>query len=223
MNRIITTLLVLFAVSTLSAQNQQIKVEKRPHQTKKYTVAAHPLYTFDNGIRVDFEVRIKDTPAWIQIGTAGHWLTGSENGYNNGLIFSGNDINWLRGARLDLNYKRFFNRKETLYFAGGCTYIRYNAKYYDEYWDSYIENKLEYQVQRQGTLKQNIDKVGVSAYFGYQIPRSTFLCDMFVGLGYRYSFRSNDKAKLFNDNMLSIGYKGVVFITGVRLGAKFKQ
>jgi opacity protein-like surface antigen len=227
MYRTIITLFALLTVTTLSAQIQEQTVrEKLPHQKKKYTIATQPLYNFYNGLRFDFEMRIKDTPAWISAGIAGQLFVPSQQDYpyNQATLISGDELNRLRGIGLELNYKYFFNKVESLYFAGGCSYSRYNIEYIDWYWNSYIdEYKLEYHEYRFGSLKQNINKFGISAYFGYQIPKPTFLFDMFVGLGYRYSFKSNRIAHSFDDGMLSLGYKGVVFITGVRFGVRFKQ
>jgi opacity protein-like surface antigen len=224
MNKILTTLFALFTLSTLSAQIQEQTVEKTlPYPKKKYTIATHPLYWFNSGMRFDFEMRIKDTPAWIQIGAIGYLVPRTDREYNRWVMISGDEFNHLLGGGLELNYKRFFNKKESWYFAGGCSYSRYNIDYIDKYWYSYIEDGLEYHTSKFGLLTQKIDKIGISTFLGYQKPKPAFLFDVFVGLGYRYSFKGDDTAKPFDGSMISLGYKGVVFITGVRFGVKFKQ
>jgi hypothetical protein len=120
-----------------------------------------------------------------------------------------------------VNYKYFFNRAESLYLAGGLSYTNYKVEYTDEYWRSYTEDGLVYQVKEFGNRKQRINKLGLNTYFGYQLPTPRFLFDMFVGLGYRGSFSANDIANDLREGMLSCGYTGVVFMTGVRLGVKF--
>lgn len=195
--------------------------DKLPHPEKKYTVSLHPLYHLYNGVRIDFEKRIKNTPSWIQAGIAGHWLSAGNHDYNYGVMISGDELNRLRGAGMELNYKRFINRAQSLYFAGGCSYSFYGIKYAGSFWSSYTENGLAYHVKKYyRNIDQRISKLGVSGYFGYQIPLPVFLFDMFAGIGYRHSIRSNSAANRYNDNMLSLGYTGVVFITGVRLGVK---
>jgi hypothetical protein len=231
MNKItLSILFITLAVSTLSAQvtdqteiRGKTNVSKHPHQEKIYTIATHPLYNFNGGVRFDFEKRIKNTSSWIQAGVSGYLMPKikGDYGYNQWIMITGDELNRLSGAGLELNYKHFFNRNESLYFAGGCSYSHYNIEYTSEYWDSYIENDLKYHTKKLGDMRQKINKLGINTYFGYQVPRPTFLFDMFVGLGYRYSFRSNDVAKLFNDYIISWGYTGVVFITGVRFGVKF--
>jgi hypothetical protein len=224
MNKILLTLFATLTISTLSAQIQEQTVtEKRPHQTKKYTIATHPLYWYNAGVRLDFEMRIKNTPAWIQAGAVGYLVPRTNRGYNHWIMISGDELNYLRGLGLDLNYKRFFNKAESWYFAGGCSYTRYKLEYIGKFWVKYIEDGLEYHTGKVGVLNQTINKFGLSSFVGYQNTNPTFLFDVFAGLGYRYSFKSNDLAKSFDNSMLSMGYKGVVFITGVRFGVKFKQ
>ncbi|MDR2027183.1 MAG: hypothetical protein LBQ01_06465 [Prevotellaceae bacterium] len=226
MNRLLFTLFALLTVSTLPAQTrEQTIAEEFPDQAGKYAVAVYPLHLFNNGLRLDFEMKIKNTPAWIQIGASGYFGTmpSAYNEYNKWSTIYGEEFNHLLGAGLELNYKRFFNQKETWYYAGGCSYSRYNVDYVDRYWYSYIEDGMEYRTTKFGSLNQKIDKFGISAYLGHQKSKHAFLSDIFVGLGYRYSLKSNRIAKSFDDSMLAWGYKGVVFITGVRIGVKFKQ
>jgi opacity protein-like surface antigen len=225
MNKILITLFTFLTVATSQTQAQEQTITiKLPHQLKKYTIATHPFYGLNSGVRFDFEMRIKNTPSWIQIGTAGYLVPRrDEEKYNQWVTITGDELNSLLGGGLELNYKYFFNNSESLYVAGGCSYSRYNIEYIDKYWDSYIEHGLEYRMSKFGILNQKIDKFGINTYFGYQIPKPTFLFDMFVGLGYRYSLRSNIVANPFDNGMISFGYKGVVFITGVRFGVKFKQ
>jgi hypothetical protein len=223
MKKILAGLFAIMAALPLTAQSLETVAEKElPHLEKRFTIAAHPLYLHYNGLRLDVEKRIKNTPSWIQLGIAGHLMPESDDGYNYIFIPSGDEFNNLKGVGLELNYKRFVNRIETLYFAGGCSYSHYDVGYTDNFWNSYTEDGLTYMTRERGNIKQQINKLGISTYFGYQFPKPVFLIDLFIGLGYRYSFRSNSMARPFNDRMLSLGYRGFVFITGARLGVKFK-
>ncbi|MDR1170070.1 MAG: hypothetical protein LBK97_04455 [Prevotellaceae bacterium] len=232
MNR--TILSVLFALTAASLLPARIQAQaelrrnagksveyKLPHQEKKYTIATHPLYNFNSGLRFDFEKRIRDTPSWIQAGLAGYLVARRDREDNQWVMITNDELSHLWGTGLELNFKHFVNRKESLYFAGGCSYSHYSIEYYDRYWSSYTEHGLEYRLREYGIVKQGIDKLGINAYFGYQIPSPGFLFDMFVGLGYRHSLRNNSEAKRFDEQMLAFGYTGIVVITGVRFGVKF--
>jgi hypothetical protein len=218
-------LFAVFAVMSLSAgmaQNGYPVEDRYPHLKKNYTIATHPFYFFNGGVRFDLEKRIANTPAWVQIGVTGHLLSRETRHYNHWYLISGDEMNYLLGGGLDLNYKRFVNRKESFYFAGGCSYSYYNIEHAGKSLRSYEEDGLLYYTYDYGNIKQNINKLGLSAFIGYQSPKPTFLFDMFAGIGYRYSFRKHQHAGLFNSGMLSLGYRGLVFVAGIRFGIKFK-
>jgi hypothetical protein len=230
-NKILIALFTVMTVATLQAQDNQNNnynygynyglEERYPHLTKNYTIAFHPFSLFTGGMRFDLEKRIKNTPAWVQIGLTGNFLSRKTDNYNNYFMISGDEMNFMLGGCLNLNYKRFYNRKESLYFAGGCLYSHYNIEHAGRTLHSYIENDLTYYAFKYGNVKQKIDRFGLNAFLGYQSPRPTFLFDVFAGIGYRYSFRSNNQANPFNNSMVSLGYRGFVFVAGIRFGVKF--
>jgi hypothetical protein len=224
MKKTVILLSAILFVTSLSAQIQipENVPEKLPHQTKRFTVATQPLYIFNNAIRLDFEMRIKNTPSWIQISPVGYLLPALNEDNTEYWTFSGEELSSLRGGGLELNYKYFFNKKESFYVAAGGSYTHYNIGYSDYYMDKYIEDGLVYYMYKYGDMKQQINKWGLNTYIGYQIPTPTFLFDMFVGLGYRYSHKNNDVGNQFDGSMISFGYTGAVFLTGVRFGVKLK-
>lgn len=225
MKKLLTVLFAVTMFSALTAQNKFSPEERYPHLQKNYTVAIHPLYLYNAGLRLDVEKRIKNTPAWLQIGATGHFLSHKNNKFNYWALLGGS-VNYLAGGGLDLNYKRFFNKKESFYFFGGCSYSHYSIEYFDRYLYSYPDpenNLVHYYKYKYGNLEQKINKLGLNICVGYQSPQPTFLFDVFAGLGYRHSSKKNNEIKLFDDYMLAFGYSGVVFITGVRFGVKFKH
>jgi hypothetical protein len=194
---------------------------------KQYTIAFQPLDLYNLGWRLDFEKRIPNTPAWIQVSAVVNSMPRytyddyNSRYENNQVLINGDEINSLAGGGLHVNYKYFFDPKETWYYAGGCSYSHYNVEYYDKRMHSYLDKYgLKYYTFDVKNFEQKINKLGISAYIGYQSPRPTFLFDIYFGIGYRYSFRSDSNGRLFNRSMLSLGYRGFVFITGVRFGVK---
>jgi hypothetical protein len=217
----------IMAVTSIQAQVPDL-ADRFPHLRKQYTIAFQPLYLYNLGWRLDFEQRIPDSPAWIQIGAVVNSMprTTNDAGHryeNDWFLLNGDELNRLIGGGLYLNYKYFFNRMETWYWSGGCSYSHYNIEYFDEYMRSYTEDNLVYHTYGVGNFKQNINKIGASTYIGYQSPRATFLFDIYIGAGYKHSFYSDPDGRLFNQGMIGFGYRGFVFITGVRFGVKFKQ
>lgn len=224
------SIITFFISINLFAQEGE---KKLPHMQKNYTIAIQPMHIFNTGMRFDFEKRIKNTSSWIQISPSFYWLPELNSKYDYGnndwyytytdhwTVISGEEIQSLAGAGIELNYKRFFNKKETFYYAAGLSYTYYGVDYKGEYWNTYTEDGLEYHYAEYKDLTQNINKLGLNTYIGYQLPTPVFLFDVFAGLGYRHSIR--DKSLYaFDDHMLSYGYSGVVFMMGIRLGFKFK-
>ncbi|MDR0726336.1 MAG: hypothetical protein LBF59_10080 [Prevotellaceae bacterium] len=221
-NKIIFAIIAVMTLSTGAAQNGYSLEERYPHLKKNYTIAVHPFYLFNGGMRLDLEKRIKHTPAWVQIGLIGHMLSRETGYYNHWALISGDEVNYLLGGGLDLNYKRFLNKKESFYFAGGCSYSHYNIEHTGKSLRSYTEDGLKYYTYDYGNLKKKIDKLGLSAFIGYQSPRPTFLFDIFAGIGYRHSFRKDNDTESFNNSMVALGYKGTVFVAGIRFGVKLR-
>ena len=199
---------------------------------KKITVAVQPLQLFNWGLRHDFEIRLGNGPGWLQFGLTGYFNNFEDDIDNPRYHYDGRnfvDRNWfefrlrepiskLTGYGLDVNYKRFVNPSRTVYIATGLAYARFNIKYLGLTWKDYIEDELLYHAYVLDFRTQEINRWGVNTYFGYQPAfRRLFLFDLFWGLGWRSSFSDSNKPS-FDRHMLSYGYTGIVFLTGVRIG-----
>jgi hypothetical protein len=227
MNKLLVILSILLyaapIIPELSAQAEKKPAPaKLPHQEKRYTVAIQPLYLYNNGMRLDFEKRIKDMPAWIQISPLIYRVPKTDSDYNQWLLFSDEEVGSLWGGGLEVNYKYFFNKQESFYVAGGVSYIYHGIKYYDTRLHPFTEDGLIYQSYERSLCKQQINKWGANAYIGYQLPTRSFLFDMYFGFGYRHSVESDKQPNRFNNNMFSPGYSGTIVTTGFRIGVKFK-
>ena len=223
-------LAMCFVVINANAQDtSDDSFNKSPYllKQKKFTVAVQPLQLFNWGLRNDFEIRLGRGPGLLQFGTTVYYAPagkGKENSYYydeyEGIFresFSG-----LKGGGLDINYKIFVNHKRTVYFATGVAYARFNIKYLGWTWDHYIEDGLQYHAYVMDYTTQDINRWGVNAYFGHQPSfYKPFLFDIFWGLGWRRSFSDSAKPS-FDNYILSYGYNGIVFLTGVRIGFGFR-
>ncbi len=227
-------LVAYFAVSGVYAQKKSDDSFDQPYllTQKKYTVAFQPLQLFSWSLRYDFEIRLGEGHGWLQFGPAVYYSLEEESNHPH-YYYSGGDYYYtdywsygnlrepyskMRGGGLDVNYKRFVNPARSFYVAAGLSYTHFCIKYWGQYWSHYTENGLEYHEYGLDFQDQYINRIGVNTYFGYQIPtRGAFLFDMFIGLAYRHSISDKDKPA-FDENMISYGYTGVAFTTGVRVG-----
>lgn len=224
---IMKKILFVLILSSLLAQNRGAAQNRYDWHQKKYTVTVQPLQLLRNSLRLDFEMRIANSPSWLQFGPALYYAKGE----NNHLYMGGRNERdhydfafiepfiKLSGGGLDVNYKWFFNEKRSTYFLSGLSLTRFNIKYWGTEWCDYIEDGLPYSwYQPVGELNQQITRPGVNFLFGFQIPaRHAFLFDMFGGFSYRYSITDKNKPS-FGETAFSYGYTGWVFVTGIRIG-----
>ncbi|MDR2233279.1 MAG: hypothetical protein LBE56_09170 [Tannerella sp.] len=201
---------------------------------KKYTFTVQPLYLLSGGLKFDFEMRLGNGPGWLQFSPSVYYRDGNMN--NNEYIYYGQTLHYtdwhpywihepfskLRGAGLDVNYKRFINVRRDFYTAAGLTYAHYNIKYWGFDGYEFIEDGLPYYGYKLGNQTQSINRLGANWYFGFRIPtRNAFVLDMFWGLGYRHSFSERDKPQ-YDDNFLTYGWTGFSFLAGMKIGFGIK-
>ena len=234
--------LLLAAVTvTMQAHGQEKSAdplyEHYASTQKKFTFAFQPLQIFNWCWRSDFEIRHGDGPGWLQFGPAIYYKKNDDKKDDPRYFYEGNgyrytswDYNFelrvpfseLAGFGLDVNYKYFINISRSFYHAAGVSYAHLKIDYWGMAWDNYIEDGLQYHAYALDYRTQHINRLGVNAYFGYQVPtRNAFLFDLFWGFAYRHSFSDKNKPS-FNRFMSSYGYTGFVFLTGVRIGFGLK-
>ena len=231
---------VWFIAIRLNAQDTSADDLQTPSyelKQKRFIFAVEPLQWFNWAWRFDFEMRIGNGPGWLQFGPAVYYRNDNNSNYrydhyydywsyyidydmNGGLLRE--PFSNLRGAGLDVNYKRFINRSRTFYIAAGLSYTRLKIEYMGMKWDSYMEDGLQYYRYMPGNQTQNINRKGINTYIGHQIDsRKGLHIDLFWGFGFRTSDSEKGKPS-FSDYMFSYGYSGVVFLTGVRIGFGIK-
>ncbi|MDR2129812.1 MAG: hypothetical protein LBP56_01360 [Odoribacteraceae bacterium] len=184
----------------------------------RYTVAWQPFYAINGTARFDFEARIKERK-WLQASLFAHAVTNKED-EEWVFLSGGEDLSRLRGMGLGLAYKYFFHR--WFYGSAGITYNNYRVRYTDDVIRSYREDGLtfhEYLTDQE--VQQHFDKFSTSWTIGLQSTlRHVFFVDLFVGLGYAYSFYDEAK-KPYDDGPFSFGHCGLFPTGGLRFGFAF--
>jgi hypothetical protein len=232
--------LFLFIICILSTPLSAQTASDEEKDRYNFTFAIQPMQWFNWGWRVDFEVRLgKDSPGWLQIGPSIYTVSlrndnGEEPSYYyyydrdhykyhrwySGTLFR-EPFTDMKGAGLDVNYKRFFEPGRMLYIATGLSYSKFRIKYWGWEWESYKEDGLQYNYYTLDYRNQHINRLGFNCFFGYQTPDDfAFVFDCFWGFAYRHSFADRNKP-LFDENFLSFGHTGFVILTGVRIGFRF--
>jgi hypothetical protein len=224
---IITCVLIILSFEQLAAQD-------RYYSTMRNAIGWHQTnFLFDNTIKIDYERRIKDTKYFWQVGFLYYGMISdfiidddyySYYGSNDNNSFTSGLENYhrLTGKGLYFNFKTFIF-KDFVYYSVGGQYAKYNVKYYESSFNSYIEDDLEfYYYDREKLNCQEFDKIDFRISTGIQTPlRRTFFLNPFLYVGLSYSLYDKDK-KRYN-NYGAMGYRGLMFGGGLRVGWGFQR
>jgi len=210
----LTILLALFLAATSICFSQEEMERAQP----KSIISFVPQYLIMNGVRIDYDRRIKEHH-WIQLSPQFYLRENSsfrdgDDGYEyyeDNSYYDETDYNNLLGAGMHI-YHRYYPRISyegyTAYLKYGVTWQYFSLKYDEQLFNNYVERYT------------NINKTGADINFGVVTFLNDFIgIDMYAGLGFRYSHRSSDadNPRKFNDFFESYGYTGNIVNLGLRI------
>lgn len=191
-----------------------------------WVFSVHPLHIFSNGLRIDVEKKLHHPNHWLVLGLSGTYLPHDGEDFNtystwsNLYLDSDQDVTKLTGAGIDLAYKYYFPMPvKLLYVSASLNYNYFKAHYYGGAFYKFEENGLTYYERDYREVSQEIHRIGSNLLFGVQLtPRKRFHLDGFAGLGLRYGIPGDKDRYDFDSHMFSLGFRGVTFTTGLRIG-----
>jgi len=229
--RFFIAFLLLSAFLTMTAPHtfgQELEVYSAAPPPKNYAVTWDVAALFLGGYKFGFDMRLQDK-SWIQIIPTAYLHRAASRYY----IGLGNDdyyydygsrnygVTSAHGFGIGANYKRFLNKRETIYCHGGIDYSfrRVDVHYYDfipyedDIFSGYIYGKLH--------EKQNFNRASLAACMGIQTPMADgFYIDGYLGIGYKYTFYDESKPTL-DKGSNGYGYRGFHPAIGFRIGVAF--
>ncbi len=207
----------------LSAQVKVIRAKQFAQPEK--AVSFVPFYLATNGVRLDFDFKIKDNH-WIQAApqfyirersdyTRSDW----DDDYYDDYYYYNFDIDislsknysQLIGTGLHLYHKIYLNDE----FSRLNPYLSYGPT-----WQLFSLNHNEQILNRTIGRTTQINKVGGDVMVGFMLMLHKYIAlDFYAGLGFRHSFYSSDADNMpkFNESYIDYGYSGNLFTTGVRI------
>ena len=163
----------------------------------KTMVMLVPQFVLIDQIRIEIDRRIKYR----------HWISYAPHYVQNNSEFQ---THW--GAGLGATYKWFIAPESPIYIGGGLQFTHHAL----ENWafDDLSRSRI-------WLYKTDITQYGINAIAGQYIrffPR--VYGDIYVGLGYRFSTTttSDGKPHEFYNGFFNLGYQGVMFVFGLRVG-----
>lgn len=201
---ILLSFLFLIAPELLLSQKEETNELSQPSKIISFV----PFYLVTNGIRIDFDTKIKENH-WLQLAPQFYLREHGDN--DPGDYYNNRRFSNLLGAGLHVYHKVYMNKEFTRlnpYMSYGATWQYFNLKYNEALFNNEIERYSE------------INKVGGDAIVGFIFVLNNFIAlDFYGGVGYRFSFLHSDanSPEKFNEFYTDYGYKGNLITTGVRI------
>jgi hypothetical protein len=191
---------------------------------RRYTLAAHPYHLMKGGMKVDFEMELRDPGKWLQVGLMGYYVP--ENRWRDepgelchrwGNLASGyEEFTEMVGVGAGIAYKSMFSHRG-FYFNTGLLYNYYNVKNPESRYVAIPQGGLTYyeRTRVMGSTGYHQPTIFFNVGKHVALSRSLFI-DAFTGIGYMYSIYNGGKTKY--DEFVSFGYRGSYLNLGLRLG-----
>ena len=198
---LILTVFTFFITTVLNAQTETTRPRSK-------VMSFVPQYLINNGIRVDYEIKIKNNN-WIQL-CPQFYLTEKGSHTNNNT-----DYNEVAGVGVFAYHKIYLSNSDSpfgSYFSYGFAYNYFNIDF-DE-----TNNAVT------TTESAQINKFGADLIIGYQtVVSQRIIIDIYTGVGGRYSdykYSGTTRPK-YNDTYWDYGYTGNLLHLGFRIGFYF--
>ena len=177
---------------------------------RRYTLAVHPYHLAKDGLKLDFEMELREPGKWFQLSAMGYY---GEDKYS----FAGyEEFNRLRGAGIGIGYKAMLTHRG-IYLNAALQYNLYEVTDAEVQYVAVPIDGLTYYERTAIMKERSYHQPSLVLNIGKHmaIGRHAFV-DMFVGAGYMHSFYSG-RHTLF-DGFMDFGYRGAYINGGIRLG-----
>ncbi len=228
----IQSLAIIILASILSVPvlgQQEAKTDELPGQPQN-VIALVPFYSFYNGIRVDYEKRIKNGDHWVVF--APQIYTDIDGSANNNYSIN-TEYETMGGFGLNLYFKTISYKsdkinwssglpRQSLYLQVGPNYQHFSLKNTEEVAIPFVEDGTTYYQFDTQEVKKKINRYGAIVDVGWQLAFDKFLLDFYLGLAVKYSFDENGELiRSTNTRWVNIDYSGILMDAGVRVGIFF--
>ncbi len=210
---------------------QQIEPAELPNQPTN-AISFVPQYAFFNGIRIDYEKRIKNTDHWLVIAPQ-FFLDAANTNYYNSRSNSYDNYESMTGIGINLYYKSIVYKsnkvnwksglpRHSLYLSAGPNYQHFTLTNTEEVAVPYIEDGTTYYKFDVQEVKKSINRFGGIGNVGWQLAFDRFLLDLYLGVAIKYSMDENGELiKTNSPQWTDMSYSGILLDGGVRVGMFF--
>jgi len=205
-----------------------IKAEQPEKKDYNFLIFGVPQYIISNGLRIDFDIHIKNTPRWLILSPYYYFDRSSVDLLNLGGsddYYDPYSYDQMLGVGLGIAQKIFLSKEPVskgYYLYYGATYKYFDIDGNNYTWVEYTgEDGLPYQNMQDIEYTMNIHSIGACATLGYQsqIMPALYL-DLFIGFGVKYAFHYSPEhvTVKYNRGINDFGYIGTHMAGGIRIG-----
>jgi len=228
-----TSLALLFVISSYNPLLAQVdSVATKTIIEPQNAISFVPQYAIINGIRIDYERRIKKgSNQWI-VATPMFFIDNNNpyyyyddgdyasyetmtgigiNVYFKNIVYKSNRVNWKSGLP-----------RHSLYLSFGPSYQHFSLTNTEEVAVPFIDNGITYFQFEQQNIKKPINRFGGVADVGWQLAFDRFLLDLYLGVAVKYSTGEDGVIiKTSYSSWTNLDYSGILLDGGLRVGMFF--
>lgn len=201
----------------------------------KNAISFVPQYAAINGMRFDYEKRMKNQNHWIVFALQVYAdFDGQSSYYYYDGYYNNTSYETMTGHGLNIYFKKTayqsikINSKNglprsSLYLEAGPSFQHYSLKNNEEVAVPFVEDGITYYEFELQDVKRKINRFGGTVDIGWQVAFDWFLIDMYVGATMKYSY-DQDGELLTSEGYqraLDIDYSGILINGGVKFGIFF--
>ncbi len=224
------TLSIILSIGTRTYAQTETNVSGAIEESQN-AISFSPQYTIVNGIRIDYERRLKNKDTWLVFAPVLYTDTD-----NNDFFYSSDSYaayETMSGIGFYMYFKKIVYKSEkvntnsdfprlSIYFAAGPNYQHFNLNNSEEVAVPFVENGITYYEFELQDVKKPINRFGGGINIGGQIVFDRFLIDIYTGVAVKYSYGKGGKIiKPRYSDWLSLDYSGILLNGGIRFGMFF--
>ncbi len=222
---------IFFGFSIANAQEPTVTLPKN-------AISFVPQYAIINGIRIDYERRIKNGNNWLVIAPT-FFLDANNYSYSNynhySYSYPSNSLynyETMVGVGVNLYYKSFVYEsnkinavsglpRASIYISAGPNYQHLSLTSSEEVAVPSIHNgNTHYQLETK-EITRTINRFGAIGNVGYQFAFGRFLLDAYLGVALKYSTENGSLIKASDADWIDLDYSGILLDGGLRVGIFF--
>lgn len=222
-----TYFIAVFSLLSSITFAQETKPEKSEASSDKaISVAFHPLFLFNNALKIDAELQTQKPLAFI---VGAEFYSGrTQDLYTQTNRFGEPTEDKISGIGINLALKYKADQSgqvNSYYFSPGLTYRYLNMELNGPGFYSYLQDGIEYQTYGDSQHNYKLHPVLIYGNFGRYYELNSVVADIYLGIGYKALAQNDElkKSRNYHKSTYGYNYRGPILQFGIKLGWQIKK